>query len=775
MVNADNEPVARKLHDAVRLHGAGHQAEAERLYKEIVAADPGNADAWHLLGIVAYQRRDFTAAGELIGKAIGLFDCNAAFFSNLGLVLQAQGRPTDAILQYRQALALTPDYADALYNLGNALQQTGEIEEAAACYRRAVALNPGFVEAHNNLGNALLELERPGEAVDAYRQALALQPDLAETHNNLGNALKALHRLDDAVAGYRQALALKPNFADAHNNLGNAFQAQQQLDEAVAQYRKALALRPDFVDAWNNLGTALQERGERTEAEAAFRRALARDPRHFKAHFNLAIALQALGRADEATASYDAALAIDPDHGEARLRRFNLQLHICDWSRITAEAASIKRLVQADTLDAVDPYFMIFVPGISAGDQRRVAEAYARRRFAHADTARPALHARSAPQPATKLRIGYLSADFHAHATAYLMAEIFELHDRSRFQVFAYSLGPDDGSPMRRRLQAAFDEFRDLRAMSDEAAAARIAGDGVDILVDLKGYTSGGRPEILALRPSQIQVSYLGYPATMGAPFIDYLIADHVICPPTAAGDYTEMLACLPHSYQPNDRRRTLASVPARRDFGLPEHGFVFCAFNASYKITPATFDGWMDLLRDVPDSVLWLLPENPQAAANLRREAAARGIADERLIFSAKQPPAEHLARYALADLFLDTLPCSAHTTASDALWAGLPVLTCVGDTFAGRVGASVVRAAGLPELVAGTPDDYARIARRLAAHRDELSALRARLMRDHATCPLFDSVRTTRDLERLYHRMWQRLTSGAAPGPIDLDAETA
>jgi protein O-GlcNAc transferase len=771
-VTEADDPIARKLLAAVNLHGAGQQAEAERLYREIVEAEPGNADAWHLLGIVAYQRRDFPAAAERIRKAIGLADRNATFFSNLGLVLQAQGKLSEAILQYRRAVSLNPGYADALYNLGNALLQSGELEEAAASYRRAVAANPEFVEAHNNLGNLLRRLGRPEEAVACYRQALALQPKLAETRNNLGNALKSLHRLDEAIASYNEAIALQPGFADAHNNLGNAFQQQNRTEAAIAEYQRALAIKPELADAWNNLGSALYGQSRLGDAEAALRRAVALDGRHVKAHLNLGLVLQALGRHADAARSYDRVVELDPGHADARLRRFNLNLHVSDWTSLDSDAAEIKRLIAADKIVA-DPYFLMFVPGVSAAEQRRAAEAYARQRFAPVGASR---HCRADAEHGgdRKLRLGYLSTDFREHAVAYLLAEIIELHDRSRFEVLGYSLGADDVSAMRRRLRTAFDEFHDLEPLSAADAAARIASGRIDILVDLNGYTGSGRPEILAARPAPVQASYLGYPGTMGADFVDYLMADRFVCPPGSAADYTETLACLPDCFQPNDRKRPIGAPPTRRDYGLPEHGFVFCAFNANYKITPAMFGAWMSLMRDIPDSVLWLAESKP-AKANLRRAAAVRGVTAERLVFSPKVPMADHLARYALADLFLDTLPYNAHATASDALWGGLPVLTCAGETYAGRVGGSLLHAVGLPELIAGSLEDYVRIARHLATHRDELGELRSRLARHRASCPLFDAPRRARQLEALYERMWRTFVDGRPPSPIDLGADTA
>jgi predicted O-linked N-acetylglucosamine transferase (SPINDLY family) len=764
-----------KLASALRHHGAGRLDEAERLYAEIAAAEPENAQAWHLLGVAAHQRGDHPKAIELIRRAIGFLPGDASFFSNLGLALHAQRQFDDAVAAYRQALALKPDYADALYNLGNALQLTQQPEEAAVCYRRAVAVAPDFVEAHNNLGNVLRDTGWLDEAVESYRRALALKPGLAALHNNLGNALKAQRRLAEAIGSYREALRLHPNFPDALNNLGNVLQELEQVDEAVALYRRALVLRPDFAEAHNNLGNALQELGKLEEAVAAFERALALDPAHAKAQFNLALTLQEQNRPVEAADAYTRALSIRPDYADARARLINLRLQMCDWPGLTAELAALKPQFSGRNAGDIDPFLLISIPGVSAREHLQVAKAYARQRFGAFADRRLTLAPR--PEATSKLRIGYLSADFHTHATSHLLAETIELHDQSRFEIVGYSLGPDDRSPMRQRVKAAFDRFHDFRKLSFEDAAARIRDEQIDILVDLKGYTGSARPEILALRPAPIQVSFLGYPSTMGADFIDYLIADPVVCPPAQADAYSERLAYLPDCYQPNDRMRRIADrVPSRAECSLPEGGLVFCSFNANYKITPDLFGLWMDLLREVPGSVLWLLEGHPATVANLRREASARGILAERLVFAPKLPIPEHLARHALADLFLDTLPYGAHTTASDALWAGLPVLTCAGDTFAGRVGASLVRAAGLPELAVASFDDYRRVALRLAAHRDELTELRLRLNRNRLSCALFDSPRFTRNLEALYTAMWRHRATGQPPaalGPLATAAQ--
>ena len=369
--------------------------------------------------------------------------------------------------------------------------------------------------------------------------------------------------------------------------------------------------------------------------------------------------------------------------------------------------------------------------------------------------------------------MAYLSADFYAHATAFLMAGVFEHHDRARFETDAVSFSPDDASQMRARLERAFDRFTDVHGMDDAAVAAMLREMEIDIAVDLKGYTGGARPGILAFRPAPVQIHYLAYPGTMGAGFIDYLLADRTVVPEEERKFYMEQIAYLPDSYQCNDSARRISERTAtREESGLPESGFVFCCFNSNYKIMPEMFDIWMRLLHAIPGSVLWLLEENPAATANLLREAQTRGVAAERLVFAKRIALPDHLARLRNADLVLDTLPYGAHTTASDALWAGVPVLTCLGSTFAGRVAASLLWALGLPELIAHSRDEYETAARNLARDASALAAIKARLAENRDTYPLFDTARITRNLEAAYTQMWERQQRGMPPASFAVDA---
>jgi len=748
--------------EAVRHHQAGRLAEAEAGYGHVLGLAPGHADTLHQLGLLAYQRGDAPRAADLIEQAIALKDAVPAFHLHLGAALRAQGKPEEAVMSYRRALSLAPDYAEAHNNLGNVLLELGRLDEAVASYQRAVTLRPDYAEAQNSLGPLLGNRGKPDEAEASLRRA-ALKPGFADAHCNLGNLLQSQGRLEEAAESYKRAVAIDPTHAVAYNNLGNALTSQGRLGQAIEAYERAIGVSPNYIFAYGNLGVALRLSGELDKAASVFHRALALNPHYAEAYHNLAGVLVEQRKLQEARDCYAQALAARSDYHEALAELVFVSRCICNWSRPADENDLLAALRSRKT--RISPFVVLNIASMPA-DQLRCAS-----RWINSLSAPPNVQLRHATgDHATggggKIRLGYLSADFHAHATAYLMAELFERHDRSRFEVTGYSFGPDDGSSTRRRLVGAFDRFLDIRQSGHAEAARLIKQDGIDILVDLKGFTHGARTQILTYRPAPVQVNFLGYPGTMGSDCIDYAIVDPFVVPAEQAPFYAEKLAYLPHCYQPNDRSREIAeATPARAACGLPELGFVFCCFNNSYKLTPRFFDVWTRLLAALPGSVLWLLEDNDLASGNLQREAAARGIAPERLVFAPRLPLAQHLARHRLADLFLDTLPYNAHTTASDALWAGLPVLTCAGDSFAGRVAGSLLHAVGLPELVTDTLQDYETLALALARDPARLAALRQRLAANRATAPLFDSAAYARAIEAAFIRMWELHQTGEAP----------
>ncbi len=648
---------------------------------------------------------------------------------------------------------------DVLHLLGVIAAGRGDIAQAESLVRQALSHAPGHAEGLRNHGALLRGLGRADEALAAYGLSLKAHPDAPDTHANLANLLNDLHRSEAALAAADRALVLSPAHAQALNARGNALRDLGRPLDAIAAYEAALAARPDHFEAQANRAASLMDLGRPGAALEGYGRAAALAPRAV-ALAGRGNALAALGRWTEAVQAYDAAFAADPNEPFLAGARLHAKMKVCDWSRWDADTADLAARIEAGA-PATVPFPTLAAP-VPAALQRRAAETYVRRLFGE-DGRAP-----RTPGPDARIRIGYFSGDLHAHATAYLAAELFELHDREAFEVTAFSFGPESPDPMRGRLRAAFERFIDVRPLQDLAIADMARELRIDIAVDLKGFTTGSRPGIFAQRAAPIQVSWLGYPGTMGAPFIDYLVADPVVVPPSDVDHYREKLAWVAGCYQPNDRRREIAPIPTRRaDHGLPEAGFVFAAFNNAFKITPQVFAVWMRLLQATPGSVLWLFEDGGAAVNNLLREAAARGVDPDRLVFAQKAALPVHLERHRHAGLFLDTAPYNAHTTASDALWAGLPVLTVGGETFAARVAESLLRAQGLGELVAPDLAGYERLAMALAREPEKLAKLGPALAAARSQAP-FDTPALTRDLERLYRTMHARRLAGLRPDHI-------
>lgn len=662
-------------------------------------------------------------------------------------------------------LLRTPPDASALHIAGLIALQKGQTAQAAELISRAIAAAPAAPAPHSNLGIALLRLQRLPEAIASFDLALRLNPGYVEALNNRGNALRTSQRLPEAIADFSRALAIDPQHIGARINRAHALREQQRLDEALADFDVALAQRPDSPEIIVGRGITLQRLRRPLDALACYDAALSLRPGMHALHNNRGAALRDLKRYDEAAAAFEQLARLLPDYEFATSNRLHSQLYACDWRDYRRLVDEVVGAVAAGR--RADVPFSFLAISDSPAQQLACARGYTASRYPPA----PVAPANAPPTADGRIRLAYLSADFHEHATAYLMAGLFDAHDRARFELTAISFGPADDGPMRRRLVAAFDRFIDVRARSDVETAALMRELAIDIAVDLKGFTADNRAGILALRPAPAQINYLGYPGTMGAPYIDYIIADPCVLPPDHDGHYQEAVVRLPDCYQVNDDRRGIAArVPTRAEAGLPEAGFVFCCFNNNFKISPDVFAIWMHLLARVDGSVLWLFQDNPVAAANLRQEALRHGIDAARLVFASRLPPAEHLARHACADLFLDTLPYNAHTTASDALWTGLPVLTCRGQAFAGRVAASLLQAVGLPELVTDNLADYERLALALAHSPERLAAVRETLARQRTTSPLFDTDRFRLHLEWAYLRIWEQHARGDAPAGFDV-----
>lgn len=700
----------------------------------------------------------------------------ASASANLTLAVEhlQAGRLHDAERICRQVLQVSPSSADAAaaWNyLGLIALQAGRLADAEHDFLAAIGLKPDVAAFHVNLGNALQGQGKLQEAVESFQRCIQLKPDHAIAHSNLGNSLLAQGRLDEAVASVQRALHFKPDYLKARYNLGLMLRVQGRLDEAVDCFRKVLQLQPNLAEAHNELGALLKIQRKLSAAANSLQRAVQLDPQFADAHQNLALVQKNQGQLEAAIASFQTALKLRPDNPGGLGQLVFLQQNVCSWEngealsqQLIDSVANQQRLGLGDYCSAFG-FLSVHLPTTPA-QQFQCARDWSKTKTLPNAATRINVRPASRRPGDSKLTIGYLSGDFHSHPVAFLTAELFEQHDRERFVIRGYSYGPDDGSPIRQRIARGVDQFVDLQAASFVEAAERIAADGVDILVDLTGYTQKARTQILSLRPASIQVNYLGYPGTMGAAFIDYILVDGFIVPRDQQPFFAERLVHLPNSYQVNDSRREIAShIPSRAECGLPEQGFVFCSFNNNFKITPRMFDVWMDLLRAKAGSVLWLLGGNHQATVNLQREAELRGVAAERLVFAPRVPLPEHLARHHLADLYLDTFPYTGHTTTNDLLWMGCPVVTMIGETFASRVAGSLLQTMDLPELITHSYDEYRELALRLSLDEDALQEVRRRVAANRATSPLFDCQRFARNVERAYSTMWAMHAAGEVP----------
>jgi protein O-GlcNAc transferase len=812
------------IKQAMASHQAGDLASAENIYQKIIAAKPDHFDANHLLGILRYQCGHHEEAERLIKLALATNPEDTTALCNRGVVLRELKRLDEALASLNKAIALQSDYADAYYNRGNTLKDLKRIDEALASYDKTIALKPDYAKAYNNRGISLQDLQRLDEALASFDDAITLRSNYADAYNNRGNTLKDLKHLDEALASYDKAIALEPDYAKAYKNRGITLQHLNRLDEALASFDKAIALKPDYAEAYynrgnilsllrrpdeafisfdkavaltndaethnnravalndlkrngealvscdkaialnpgyakayNNRGVALFELNRNEEALVSCDKAIALDPDYADAHNNRGFILKILGRRDEALTSFERALSLKPDYEFLYGAWLHTKMQICDWSDLKTQIAHlVEKIERAE--NAAQPFQIL---GISNSPrlQRTAAEIWVRKKC----PTNNAIGEISKLQRRDKIRIGYYSADFRIHPLAFLTAELFEKHCRSQFEIIAFSFGSNSEDHMRRRLEAAFDRFLDVRNQSDRDVAMLSRDIEIDIAIDLGGFTTNSRTNIFSMRAAPIQVSYLGYPGTMGTEYIDYLIADQTLIPESDQTFYAEKIAYLPDTYLVNDSTRPIADKTfSRAELGLPKDGFVFCCFNNNWKIMPDVFDCWIRLLERINGSVLWLLEDNATAVRNLRREAESRGIASDRLIFAKRMPLPEHLARHRVADLFLDTLPYNAHTTASDALWSGLPVLTRIGETFAGRVAASLLNAIGLRELITTTPQAYEDLAIELATNPEKLSEIKRKLVSNRLTTPLFDTPLFIKHIEAAYTTMYERYLAG-------------
>jgi predicted O-linked N-acetylglucosamine transferase (SPINDLY family) len=713
------------------LKSLGEHEGAIEKFSEALKINDKNYLTWHNRGTVFHEMRRYEDAVADFDRAASIEPRFDETLISKGNSLSHLAKFEEAIGCYDSVLARQPDSAEALLGRGNALYRLAHYEEAIVAYDRALALNPELAEAWLGRGNSLFDLKRSEEALISLDRALAIKSELAEIWLGRGNALYDLKRYEEAFSAYEKALTRKPDLESAYLGLGNVYYDLKRYDEAMAAYDKALEFKPDLVEAWIGRGNLFSE----------------------------------LKRHEENIAAYDKALALKPDIEGAEGWRLFTKMVICDWSNFEADRSHLLNSIKDGKPNEI-PFGLLSISE-SPDLQLQYARLWASIKY---PAAKNNLW-KGEVYKHDKIRIAYLSPDLREHPVSFLLAGVFEQHDRSRFETTAISIGPDDKSEMRRRLENAFDKFIDVRVKSDGDIARLLRSSEIDIVIDLGGYTRDSRSAILANRPAPIQINYLGYAGTMGAAYIDYLIADSTLVPPSYRSHYSEKIVTLPNSFMPNDESKRVVSERAfnRSEFGLPENGFVFCCFNQAFKFNPDIFKTLMAIMQSVDNSVLWLSEFSPAVISNLRNEARAAGIDPDRLVFASRMPSyAEHLARHKLADLFLDTLPYNAHTSASDALWSGLPVLTQIGETFAGRVAASLLNTVGLPELIAKTKDEYKRKAIELASSPAKLAAIKTELEHNRRTAPLFQTKLYTRHLESAYEAMYRRQQDGLPPEHI-------
>lgn len=802
----------------------GHLAEAEIGFRKVTELNPTHAEGYYNLGITLHDQGKYEAAVLAYQSACALQPNHAVAFYNMGNSLREMGALEKAVSSYRRATEIDPGYGEAYGNLGNTLRQAGDLVGAIAAYEQAIRSKPSYAEGYRNYAIALAELGRNDEAVSsyfaalqinhadadaykglgnlfcaqlrfgdailaysralelnqtdcdvcialghafqqnqeidkailAYRKAIEIKPASANAYNNLGAALIERGDMNAAIEALDVSILLNPTLAEAYNNQGNAFNKQGKFLDAIASYERSLALDPDNSDTFNNLGTALHSIGRFDDEITAYRRAIEIDPDNASAHNNLAGVMLEIGAHDQAIASYQKALEINPQFATAEAQLLHQQQHVCDFKAAAAlEAASARFGIQTEPI----PPFPSLGWSDNPEHQFLRAKKWAQTQLVLA----PAPHSIRPANKTGKLRVGFFTADIRPHPMMYCLSGLLGHYDRASTEIIVFHLNRGPSGEWPQKVKDQVDLFIHAETMSDQDLIHCARAQALDVLIDLSGYTAGNRCSVVQARLAPVQVNFLGFPGTMGAEFIDYIIADPIVIPDQERAFYSEKIIYLPHSYFPIDYSKVETADPTNRaDHGLPERGVVFCCFNNAYKIGPREFAIWMRLLAQVDGSVLWLLKANAWARDNLIKEAALANIDPSRLIFADKVSIERHLERHRHADLFLDTFNYNAHTTACDALWTGVPLVTKIGRQFSARVAASLLTAAGLPELITASETDYERTSLRLAQSPDILLSLKRKLLQNKDTCPLFDSRRYARNFGTGLATVFQRALEG-------------
>jgi len=725
--------IAAKLKRGFALHNSGELEQARVIYEEILKLNPKHFEALQLYGTLAAQTKQWDTAVNLLTKAIAINSTNAFVYNTFGKVLKDLKRFDEALIIFDKAIKFKLDYAEAYSNRGEVLHKLQRLEAALESYDKAIEVENNYADAFYSRGNVLYELKLLDAALLSYGKAIEFKPDYAEAYNNGGNVLKELDRIEDALLSYEKAIECKIDYAEAYFNRAVALDELKSTEAALASYDMAIYFNPDYVNAYYNRG----------------------------------VALRGLNNFEAALKSFEQVFSLQPNYPFIKGDIIHGMMTICKWENLPELVESINHDVDANRL-SVNPFSYQGIcncPMLLGA----AAKIYSTNKFP------PKVKSvyKKIESKNKKIKIAYVSGEFRDQATSVLMIDLWENHDKNRFEIIGLDNGWNDGSRIRERIEKAFDKLINISEISDSGVAALIKDESIDILVNLNCFFGLERNGVFAYKPSPIQVNYLGFPGTLGVDYMDYIIADKIVIPIHLQDFYAEKIVYLPNSYQTNDRKREIADkVFTKEELGLPNDGFVFCCFNNNYKITPHTFNSWMRILKAVEGSVLWLLEDNPSAKFNLRKEAQIRGLDPNRLVFAKRINLPDHLARHINADLFIDTLPYNAHTTASDSLWAGLPVLTCMGMSFAGRVASSLLSAIELPELITATQEEYEATAIELATNRTKLKAIKDKLKRNRLNTALFDTSLFTKHIETAYIEMYERYQSELQPGHIYIEA---
>ena len=726
--------------------------EALISYDKAISIKRDYADAYYNRAYTLGELKRFDEAIPCYGKVINISPDFVLAYYNLGNALYELKNFEEALHNYERAISISPNFVLAHSNRGNALYQLKRFEEALVSYDKALSFNADFAEAYLNRGNALKELNRKEEALVCYGKAIKIKSDFVEAYINCGNIYQELKQFEDALLSYYKAISIQPDNANVYFNCGNIFVKLRRLGEALVNYDKAIKFLPNYLESYINRGVALQELNRYEEALASYDKAISLKSNSVIAHYCRASILQILRRLDEALESYNQAINYESDVPYLMGDYQHLKMLMCNWDQFHEMQNQIIEKVNSGLKICVPFEFLALIDDPLA--HKTCSQIYTKESFLY-DNSLGSITKRSRQK---KIRIGYYSADFNHHAVSFLTAELFELHNKDQFEIVAFYFGAETKEEMHIRLTKSFDQFIYIRSMSDLEVARLSRKLEIDIAVDLGGYTKNHRTGIFSYRAAPIQLSYIGYLGTMGVEYFDYLIADKVIIPEGSEHYYSEKIIYLP-SYQVNDRKRLVSEkVFTRRGLGLPEDGFVFCCLNNNYKILPTTFDSWMRILKSVEGSVLFLYADNQWAEQNLKKEAMARGVEPNRLVFGKSIAREEYLARYKCCDLFIDTTPYNAGTTASDALWAGLPVLTLQGESFASRVASSILSAIHLPELITYSQEEYEALAIELATNPQKMQHIKEKLINHRLTTPLFDTPLFTKHIEDAYIQMMER-----------------